>query len=130
MEIEVMGKKYPAEYTVSAQKRLAGIFGGIGKEQMERAFFAETPISHENMAIWADELIEAGIARAKILCEMGGKEYEGPEKALGAETLTKILRPKDMNRLLRDIITTINDGSRTEVEVEEGKKTEKAEGSA
>ena len=78
MEIKVMGKAYPAAYTVSAQKRLAETFGGIGKEQMEKAFFAEPPSTNENIAIWGNELIRAGIAREKMICQMEGRDYEGP----------------------------------------------------
>ena len=130
MEIKVMGKAYPAAYTVSAQKRLAETFGGIGKEQMEKAFFAEPPPTNENIAIWGNELIRAGIAREKMICQMEGRDYEGPEKEPGAEALIQVLRPKEINGLFHDVLAVINDGNRTEVEVDEEKKTKKAEESA
>lgn len=116
MKFELLGREYPAEYTVAGEQLLCEKFGSIEKVQ-EMLSTGELADRMKELPDIAALLIRAGILREKRKAEILGEEYTGPEP-IPAEDIALLAYPGQLLGLVRD---AMKEGYSTAIKLEKPK---------
>ena len=116
MKFELLGREYPAEYTVAGEQLLCEKFGSIEKVQ-EMLSSGEIADRMKELPDIVALLIRAGIMREKKKAEILGAEYNGPEP-IEAEAIALLSYPGQLLALVRD---AMKEGYSTTIKLEKAK---------
>lgn len=116
MKFELLGREYPAEYTVAGEQLLCEKFGSIEKVQ-EMLSTGELADRMKELPDVVALLIRAGIMREKRKAEILGEEYTGPEP-IPAEDIALLAYPGQLLGLVRD---AMKEGYSTTIKLEKQK---------
>lgn len=126
MLIEIVGRSYPAEYTVLTEELLEKHYGGI--EKMDEILQASgVHARSKEISELLSALISGGVQREKEMCKILGKEYSGPE-SIDASTICVLMSPGQLYKLMPQIRDIMSEAYSTKVklESEKGKNGEAA----
>lgn len=115
MFVDIMGIKYPASYTIRAQTLIDQQFGGLdqmGGKMQEVGDAGKFDLIADLLAI----LIEGGVTRGRVECELLGTEYDGPA-AISAEAIKQLLKPGEVFDLYPALMDEIRDGYKTTIKL-------------
>lgn len=124
MNIVILGKEFPIEYTIQAQQELAEKFGDSffsseGPEVSAESFESAAK-SMCDIACMISILMKAGESRERVRCLMYGEDFEGP-KALTPEQVSAAMHPKDFVDYQSTILECMKSAQKTTVEIKEEK---------
>ncbi|HIX16957.1 MAG TPA: hypothetical protein H9860_01450 [Candidatus Gemmiger faecavium] len=124
MELEILGKKFPMKYTVSAQSEIAKRFGGLEKmaAAMESNGAAKTL---EDIVFMAAAMIRGAARYERVKCKAVGEEPE-EQMTLTSEELCDAVELKDLKRIREAVMATMKEGQQVTVEVEPSRKNAEA----
>lgn len=115
MFVDIMGIKYPASYTIWAQTLIDKQFGGLdqmGSKMQEVGDAGKFDLIADLLAI----LIDGGVTRGRVECELLGTEYDGPA-AISAEAIKQLLKPGEVFDLYPALMDEIRDGYKTTIKL-------------
>lgn len=126
MTIEIVGRSYPAEYTVLTEELLEKRYGSVEKvnEALQEADVHGRSVEISEILA---ALISGGVQREKEMCKILGNEYSGPE-AIDANAIGVLMRPGQLYELMPQIRDSIKEGysAKIKLEPEKGKNGEAA----
>ena len=115
MFVDIMGVQYPASYTIWAQNLIDKQFGGLdqmGSKMQEVGDAGKFDLIAGLLAI----LIDGGVTRGCVECELLGTEYDGPA-AISAEAIKQLLKPGEVFDLYPALMDEIRDGYKTTIKL-------------
>lgn len=120
MFVDIMCFKYPASYTIRAQNLIDEQFGGLdqmGSKMQEVGDAGKFDLIADLLAI----LIDGGVNRGRVECELLGTEYDGPA-AISAEAIKQLLKPGEVFDLYPAMRDEIRDGYKTTIKLKPPKE--------
>ena len=115
MFVNIMGVQYPASYTIRAQNLIDKQFGGLdqmGSKMQEVGDAGKFDLIADLLAI----LIDGGVTRGRVECELLGTAYDGPA-AISAEAIKQLLKPGEVFDLYPALMDEIRDGYKTTIKL-------------
>lgn len=115
MFVDIMGVKFPASYTIRAQMLVDKKFGGLeqmGQKMTEVGEAEKFDLIADLLAI----LIDGGVTRGRVECELLGIEYDGPV-ALSADKIKTLLKPGEVFDLYPALMNEIEAGYKTTIKL-------------
>lgn len=125
MKLKILGQDYPFCYTVSAQKEIADIFGGM--EKIKDAFSGTAEEVRDNVLRMAAAMLRGGEQRERLRCKMYGETYDGPPALTANELEDVVVTAADMSGIMNAVLQAMKAGNEVSVELMPSKK-EKATG--
>lgn len=120
MTVEILGKEYPVAYTIFAENKICEKLGTI--ENLGEMMDKGAAEAIDSVAYILACLVSGGVQRQKVMCNMAGEEYSGPE-AVSYETIIAAMEPSDIFDKQKIIFEAIKKGSETKVKLKSEKNT-------
>lgn len=125
MNITILGKEFPIEYTIQAQQEMAEKFGDSFFEFSEEnsGSFVSAAKSMMDVSCIISILMSGAEKRERVRCMMYGEEFTGP-KALTAEEVAAAVHPGNFLEYRVAIVECIKSAQKTTVEIQKEKNVE------
>lgn len=105
-EILIAGKRYPIEYTVEAQSKIAEKAGGLKKVG---------DVITNNPCFLIATMMTAAYHRNKIFADIDGREFDSVEP-LTEDALSAVLLPPELNKLMPTVMEVMSEACKADVE--------------
>lgn len=116
MTITILGKKFPVEYTIKAQKEIAEKYGDTLFSGNSDDSFKGASKTLEEIAGVLAILMKAAEERERVRCAMYGEEFSGPD-ALTVEQVLVAVSPAEIPTYQDAIMACLKGGNKTTVEI-------------
>lgn len=120
MNITILGKEFPIEYTIQAQQEMAEKFGDSFFDEVSTDSFVSAAKSMMDISCIISILMNGAEKRERVRCMMYDEEFKGP-KALTAEEVAAAVHPRDFVGYRGAIIECIKSAQKVTVEIQKEK---------
>lgn len=120
MNITILGKEFPIEYTIQAQQKMAEKFGDSFFNEINTDSFVSAAKSMTDISCMISILMDGAEKRERVRCMMYGEEFQGP-KALTAEQIAAAVHPGDFMEYQDAILECMKSAQKTTVEIQKEK---------